>query len=176
MEWRAKGEATPVKAKTRLSAGKVLMTVFWDAKGVVYVDFLLERRTINAAYYSELLGKVREAYRSKRRKIPIRSVLILHDNARPHTAAATQAKLEELHWTALDHPPYSPDLSPCNYHLFGPLKKDLGGKKFSSEKEVQDFVRVWLLTRPTSFYEEGIKKTASAMKKCVDNSGSYVEK
>ena len=112
-EWRAKGEAAPVNAKTRLFAGKVLMTVFWDAKGVVYVDFLLEQRTINAAYYSELLGKVREAYRSKRRKIPIRSVLILHDNA----AAATQAKLEELHCTALDHPSYIPDLSPCNYHL-----------------------------------------------------------
>ena len=36
---------------------------------------------MNAAYYSELLGKVREVYLSKIRKIPIRSVLVLHDNA-----------------------------------------------------------------------------------------------
>ena len=38
MEWRAKGETPLVKAKTRLSVGKVLMTVFLETRVVVYVD------------------------------------------------------------------------------------------------------------------------------------------
>jgi len=60
------GEECPVKAKTRLSAGKVMAAVFWDFKGVLLVDFLHTRRTVNAAYYCNLLEKVRAAYQSKR--------------------------------------------------------------------------------------------------------------
>jgi len=58
MEWRKKGEAPPVKAKTKLSAGKVMISVFGDSQGVLFVDFLHERRTINAAYYCQLLDKL----------------------------------------------------------------------------------------------------------------------
>lgn len=128
MEWRKKEEAAPVKAKTRLSAGKVLSTVFWDYRGVLHVDFLHERRTVNAEYYCQLLDEAKQAYRRKRRGQPIRNVILLHDNARPHTAAVTREKLEKMFWTPLEHPPYSPDLSPCDYHLFGPLKEALGGQ------------------------------------------------
>jgi hypothetical protein len=39
----------------------------------------------------------------------------------------TRDKLKEFHWETLQHPPYSPHLSPCDYHLFGPLKEALGG-------------------------------------------------
>jgi len=126
-ELRGMGEECPVKVKTRLSAGKVMAMVFWDFKGVLLVDFLHARRTVNAAYYCNLLEKVRAAYRSKRRGFPIRDVLLLHNNARPHSAALTQEKLAQMYWTVLEHPPYSPDLSPCDYHMFGPLKEALGG-------------------------------------------------
>ena len=37
-----KGEVAPIKAKMLLSAGKILATVFWDSKGIVFVDFLHE--------------------------------------------------------------------------------------------------------------------------------------
>lgn len=176
MEWRKKGEPGPVKAKSRLSAGKVLATVFFYQRGLLYLDFLHERRTINAAYYCQILTEVRLAYRRKRRDLPIRKVILLHDNARPHTAALTVQKLEQLGWETLEHPPYSPDLSPCDFHVFGPLKEALGGQKFHSDNEVEAYVRNWLQTRSDSFYVEGIKKLPIRWEKCVYKSGDYVEK
>jgi len=136
------------KGKTRLSAGKVMATVFWDFKGVLLVDFLHARRTINVAYYCNLLEKVRAAYRLKRRGFAIQDVLLLHDNARPHSAALTQEKLAQMCWTALEHLPYSPDRSPCDY-MFGPLKEALGGQHFNDDEQVEDFMRKWLQTRPS---------------------------
>ena len=44
-----------------------------------------------------------------------------------------QAKLEELHWIALDQPTYSPHLSPYDFHLFRP-QKDLGGKNLMTKR------------------------------------------
>jgi histone-lysine N-methyltransferase SETMAR len=45
-----------------------------------------------------------------------------------HQALATQKKLAYLGFHCLDHPPYSPDLAPLDYHLFPGLKKQLKAK------------------------------------------------
>lgn len=45
--------------------------------------------------------------------------------------------LYELCWETLEHPSYSPDLSPCDHYLFGPLKKTLGGERFASNDKVK---------------------------------------
>ena len=52
-----------------------------------------------------------------------KGVLFLHDNALAHRALATQMNLAYLGFQCLDHPPYSPDLAPSDYHLFPGLKK-----------------------------------------------------
>jgi transposase len=99
-----------------------MAAVFWDSKGIIHLDFLTGQKTINAQYYSTLLNeKVMSAIRLKRRKRQD-SVYFLQDNARPHTAALTMATLLKLKWDVLLHPPYSPDLAPSDYHLFGPMK------------------------------------------------------
>ena len=63
---------------------------------------------------------------------------LLHDNAHPHTASMVRDKLQRLGWKTREHPPYSPDLSPCDFHIFGDLKKDIRGSRFHSDEEVKD--------------------------------------
>ena len=52
--------------------------------------------------------------------------------------------------------PYSPDLEPSDFHLFGPLKESLSGRHFSNDEEAITAVRKWLKTQPVEFYNEGI--------------------
>ena len=42
-QWVFEGERAPNKAKTVKSAGKVMTTVFWDAHGIVYTEYLDKR-------------------------------------------------------------------------------------------------------------------------------------
>jgi len=37
-------------------------------------------------------------------------------------------------------PPYSPDLAPSDFHMFGPFIEAMGGKKFRSDGEVRHAV------------------------------------
>ena len=46
-----------------------------------------------------------KAANSKRKIVNRRNVIILHDNARPHTGRVTQHKIMELGWWALAHAP-----------------------------------------------------------------------
>ena len=49
------GSPRPKQFKTQPSAGKVKATVFWDAQGVIMLDFLAKKSTITGAYYANLL-------------------------------------------------------------------------------------------------------------------------
>jgi hypothetical protein len=48
--------------------------------------------------------------------------MLLHENVHPHTAACARALLEHFNWELFDHPPYSLDIAPSDYHLFIYLK------------------------------------------------------
>jgi hypothetical protein len=43
---------------------------------------------------------------------------MLHDNARPHTAATMQDLIAALGWEQFNHPPYSPDFAPSDFYVF----------------------------------------------------------
>ncbi|PNF18223.1 hypothetical protein B7P43_G17755 [Cryptotermes secundus] len=75
-----------------------------------------------ARWVPKQLTVLKPAIRSKRRGLPSKGVVFLHDNARPHTAET----LWKLKFDVMAHPPYSPDLAPSDYHSFGPLKRHLG--------------------------------------------------
>ena len=47
------------KFKTQSCDGKVIATVFWDAKGVNMLDLVPKRSTITGVYYANLLDKLR---------------------------------------------------------------------------------------------------------------------
>ncbi|GBO32761.1 hypothetical protein AVEN_133640-1 [Araneus ventricosus] len=83
---------------------KIMASVFWDRHGVLLVDFKQRGTTINAVTYGQTLRKLRRAIQNKRRGMLTERILLLHDNARPHTAAQTRALLDSFGWEVLDHP------------------------------------------------------------------------
>ena len=62
------GSPRPEKFQTQPSAGKVMATVFWDAQGIIMLDFLAKKSTITGAHYADLLDQLRTVIREKRRK------------------------------------------------------------------------------------------------------------
>jgi len=127
MEWKHPGSPVKKKFKSQPSAGKVMLTIFWDSQGVIQEHSLERGTTVNSVRYSEMLStELKPAIRTtKCRGLLSSGVLLLHDNARPHTAIHTLQTLVKLGFTVLEHPAYSPDLAPSDYHLFGPLKDAL---------------------------------------------------
>ena len=55
------GSLRPKKFKIQSSAGKVMATVLWDAKGVIMLDFLPKTSKITGVCYANLLDKLRSA-------------------------------------------------------------------------------------------------------------------
>jgi len=128
---------------------KVMVTVFWDASGVLLVDFLPHGQNITVARYIVTLKKLKRAIRRKRPGLVDDQILLLHDNARPHSALRTVEAIQKFGWSVLPHPPYSPDLAPSDYHLFGKMKESLRGNQYGSIDDVGYALRAWIKQTPT---------------------------
>ena len=115
--------APPKKIRVQKSAGEVLASIFWYQDVVLHIDCLPKGQTINAEYYSSLLVHLKDILKENCRGKVTKGVLFLHDNAPAHRTLTTPKKLTYVGFQCLDHPPYSPDLAPSDYHLFPGLKK-----------------------------------------------------
>jgi len=171
MEWRH--TSSPTKKTT--STPKIMCTVFWDRKGVLLVDFLPQGSTINAGVCCDTLKKLHHTIQNKWHGMLSRGVVMIHDNTHPHTAAATQNLIMTFGWEQFDHPFYSPDLVPSDFHLFLHLKSFLAGRRFHDD-EVKEAVTMCFASQVVSFYDEGIQKLVQRYDRCFNNGGNYVEK
>ena len=135
------GEASQTVAKPVLTSMKVMLSVWWDWKGIVHYELLEPSQTINSTLYCQKLMRLKQANKKNGQNWSMyRSILAVvfhHDNARTLVSLVTRQKLRELSWEVLMHPPYSPDLAPSDYHLFRSLKNSLNGVKLASKERSQ---------------------------------------
>ncbi|UYV67322.1 hypothetical protein LAZ67_5000223 [Cordylochernes scorpioides] len=156
MQWRHFGSPPPKKAKTVPTAGKVMVSVFWDSEGVLLLDFLNKGQTITGNYYANFVKQLREAIKEKRSGKLSRKIVYHQDNAPSHRSLQAMAAIYDSGFELLLHAPYSPDLAPSDFHLFPHLKKSLSGIHFRSDEEVIDAVTSFFESLETSFFLEGI--------------------
>lgn len=173
--WLEPGESRGKRPKTQTSAGKVMASIFWDAHGVILIDYLEKGRTITGDYYVALLDRLNDEIKKKRPHMAKKKVLFHHDNAPAHSSLKAMVKLNDLRYELLPHPPYSPDLAPSDYYLFPNLKRWLQGKRFHSNEEVESETDAYFEDLGADYYLKGIKMLEDRWTKCIALKGNYVE-
>lgn len=66
-QWTLPGESAPKKAKTVPSVGKIMATVFWDLRSIIFTNYLKKRRIITQQYFADLLCRTHAELMKKRR-------------------------------------------------------------------------------------------------------------
>jgi hypothetical protein len=105
-----------------------------------------------------------------------KGIVLLHDNAWPHTAACTNALIKLFNWEIFNHPSPSLDLAPSNYYLLTKMKVWLGTQRFHTNEELMDGVNNWVHKLAAPFFHKGLQKLVSPYDKCLNVDGKYVEK
>ena len=175
-QWKHPGSPPPKKAKPVPSAKKVMASVFWDADSILLIDYLQKRQTINGTYYASLLTQLRVKIKIKRRGKLAKDVLFHHDNAPVHKSVIAMAAIHDCGFKLIEHPPYSPDLAPSDFHLFPKLKTAISGTHFQSDDDIIHVLDDFLNGQEKDFFKSGIEALKHRWQKCIDTEGDYVEK
>lgn len=171
-QWLSKGEQPKPTPKPEIHGKKAMVCVWWNSKGLVYMEVLEHGQTITADLYSQQLSRVDQALR--RQGVDPTTTKFLHDNARPHVAKIVQQKIEALGWEVLPHPPYSPDMAPSDYHLFRSMQHSLAEIKFKDTEEVRNWVSSFFEQQPREFFKRGIHSLRQKWQSVIDNNGEYI--
>ena len=167
-QWLEAGETGVATPKNDLHPKKIMMSICWGVKGIVYWELLPTGCTITADLYCQQLDRVAKELQGKQDRI-----YFLHDNARPHVAKSTRKKLLKLGWITIPHPPYSPDLAPTDYHLFHSLANYLREKKFDDENDIKKEIDNFFNKKSQVFYERGILSPPERWQQVIDTDGAY---
>jgi histone-lysine N-methyltransferase SETMAR len=100
-----------------------------------------------------------------------RSILLHLDNAMPHH---TPRDFDHLGITRLSHPPYSPDLVPCDLWLFETLKRRLEECTFGNPIEVMMAMSIILGKTHLDEFILVFDKLKCRLCECIDRKDKYL--
>lgn len=175
--WVNPGEPPKMVVKPNRFGKKVMLCIWWDMKGVLYYELLKTGETVTAEHYQDQLIKLSENLMVKR---PYsgkgkRPVKLLHDNARPHIASKTKDTILKLGWEILEHPAYSPDIAPTDYHLFRSMQNALSDTDFKSLDDIRKWIDDFIASKQPEFFRDGIQQLPERWLKVINNNGEYFD-
>ena len=176
MHWKSPQSPRKQKARMSKSKFKAMMIVFFDIRSVTYIDWVPECQTVNQVYYKSVLTTLRESVRRKRPDMWKNASWILHqDNAPAHNALSAKRYLAKNNISVMEHPPYSPDLAPCDFFLFPKIKSALKGTWFESVDAVKAKATQLLNSITQDNLQHCFQRWKIRMKRCRDRGGDYIE-
>ncbi|PRD27309.1 UNVERIFIED_CONTAM: Histone-lysine N-methyltransferase SETMAR [Trichonephila clavipes] len=116
---------------------KVMYAVFFKSSGLIKAIKLEGQKTVKANWYTtKCLPEIFQ-------EVNVWGLMLHHDSASSHTAGLTTEFLKQKQIKVKGNPPYSPDLVTRDFCLSINLKKNLRGRHFHSEEDIDVAINVF---------------------------------
>lgn len=172
--WIGEGEPPRTVVRRDKYEPKTMYIIFFRSTGLVHVDAVPRGETVDSDYYTQNgLGPAFKALEKQRRMCGMKNIKLLHDGAKSHTSSQTHNFIEQHGVKLINHPPYSPDLAPCDFWLFDYLKLNL--ESYECENDLTKAVTKTLTDLPEKEYRKTFNKWIERMELCIKNDGNYFE-
>lgn len=123
---------------------------FWNIRGVILVHFTPRGVSVTTVACQAPLQDLVEAIRLQGPGVLTRRVLLIYNNARPHTARCTIALPDIWLWERVPRPQCNLDLTPSNFYVFDERKKTFPRSDDTVKAEAQKCLR----EQDVSFYRQ----------------------
>ena len=149
-----------------------MLIIFFYLKGTVHNEFVPPGQ--NQTFCLEVLEHLRN--RVVHIHSEIANTWFLHNDKAPsHTSLPVRKFLVHHNITTLPHPPYSTDLTPCDFILFPKLKDHLKGHYFGTVENVQAAATRALNNISSEDFLHCYEEWQQRWIRCIRSQGAYFE-
>jgi [histone H3]-lysine36 N-dimethyltransferase SETMAR len=172
--WLREDQSPGTVVKRDQHEPKTLFSIFFRSNGPLIVHSVGKGETVDSFYYIDnCLEPAVKEIKIQRADSGTHGMKLLHDHARAHDAQEVTNYLKQEHINLIPHPPYSPDLSPCDYWLNDYIKRNLGN--YNNAKSLHKAVSKIVFNIPQKEYKKTFDKLIERMELCIKNDGNYFE-
>jgi len=116
-----------------------MVPAWWSVASLIHYSFLYPGESITSKKYTQQIDEMHQKLQCFQPElVNKKDPILLHDNAQPHVVQPILQKLNKLGYEVLPHLPYSPDLSPADYHFFKHLDNFIQDKLFHSQQDAKN--------------------------------------
>jgi hypothetical protein len=105
-----------------------------------------------------------------------RPIVRFDTTATPHQSAKTENCFDGCRFRHAPQPPYSPDISPCDFFLFGDLKTKLKGEEFETFEELQERIEERLSQITLELMEQVYEHWIERVNQAICTNGNDIER
>jgi hypothetical protein len=115
-----------------------MLTILWGITGQFVFDWLSENAMFNSLYFCDTIITMLVRSLFSQGPLTARYHWMIHiDNACPHSSKSSTAFLVGQELTRFTHQPYSLDIVPCDFNLFGNINTRLRECYETTSEELQ---------------------------------------
>jgi histone-lysine N-methyltransferase SETMAR len=172
--WVKDRSEVEIAEKQSIYSKKIMISIFWNFHNLFLVDCVPVGETYDSDFVIDtLFPKLEAEALNHRPSRGLKSFYLHWDNARPHISCATSEQVERLFGGVLKHPPYSPDVAPSDFFLFGYLKNSLIGKKIDDEEQLKNEITKSFRTITKQTKVDVFNEWKRRLEVVIKNNGNY---
>ena len=175
-QWKHAGSPRPENVRQSKSTHKLLMIPFFDSASMIYMHRVPTGQTVKKEYYVEVLREFRKRFLGKRPALFKSDQWHFHlDNVPVHNSILVTDYLTKIGIKTVPQPPYSPDLSPCDFCLFPKLKEKLRGCRYETMEDMKEAVMKFIGMLTQEDFHGAFQDLLDWYNNCTAAGGDYFE-
>jgi hypothetical protein len=152
-----------------------MITLFFTAKKLIVLDVMPKGWNYNQLYFVEnIVPGLKRGKTSFARRKPGSTCWVHIDNSMCQNGAKITSEFQKHHLARMPHPTDSPEISPCDFWLFGMLKGILNVREFVSSEEIEVAIADMWNDLTSDDVQSIFRNWMSRLTWVIENGGEYI--
>ena len=174
--WMPEDAQAPRAQRPSHYGPKTMIVVFWNIHGPLVVEAIPKGKSATGEYFRDaVIAEICNSKAFEQAQEQEKDFFVHMDNAPIHKAETVTVEMDQFGLLRAPHPPYSPDLAPSDFYLFGALKSRIRGIEFESSEQIKEWIEAEFEKIPPDELRRVFQLWKLRLQACIELEGHYVE-